>query len=137
MLLTLSFLEEIIGLKSEIRAKAAKLQREMGDGYLSDNYVADTVNDYSTGFPRPIKIEGYAPLNPKKVEALRKDIKTKQLLVDAAEEAIATITDSQMRTILTLRFLEGLEWADVARHLYKKATADSVRMRVTRYFEKM
>lgn len=122
MLLTLSLLEEINGLKSEIRAKSIQLQRELNDSYLK--YAANTAP------------KGCVPANTKKVETLRNDIEKNKQLIDSAEKAILSVEDSQMRAILTLRYIEGLGWSDVAKAIYKRASADSVRKRVARYFGK-
>jgi len=127
MVLTLSLLEEISGLKSEIRAKTVCLQREM----------SDSTNNTDNGLPRLTRpVKEYTPAHLKKIDNLRQDIEKKQHLVDAAEKAIVSVQDSQLRAILTLRYIEGQKWADVAKSIYKKASADSVRKRVARYFGK-
>ena len=49
---------------------------------------------------------------------------------------IATVDDSLMREILTLRFVEGLSWEDVAYNIGGKNTPDSVRMLWNRFLRK-
>ena len=49
---------------------------------------------------------------------------------------IATVNDSLMREILTLRFVEGLSWEDVAYNIGGKNTPDSVRMLCNRFLRK-
>ena len=49
---------------------------------------------------------------------------------------IATVNDSLMREILTLRFVEGLSWEDVAYDIGGKNTPDSVRMLCNRFLRK-
>ena len=49
---------------------------------------------------------------------------------------IATVDDSLMREILTLRFVEGLSWEDVAYNIGGKNTPDSVRMLCNRFLRK-
>lgn len=46
---------------------------------------------------------------------------------------IETITSSEIRMILTLRYINGLKWAQVAAHISVYATADSVRKIHDRY----
>ena len=52
-----------------------------------------------------------------------------------AEKFIASIPCSKIRTLFSLRFLEGEEWGQAAKRFYKKMTEDSARKTVTRYFE--
>lgn len=49
---------------------------------------------------------------------------------------IATVDDSLMREILTLRFVEGLSWEDVAYNIGGKNTPDSVRKACNRFIQK-
>ena len=49
---------------------------------------------------------------------------------------IATVNDSLMREILTLRFVEGLSWEDVAYDIGGKNTPNSVRMLCNRFLRK-
>lgn len=46
---------------------------------------------------------------------------------------IATVEDSLMRQILSLRFINGLSWGQVARSVGGGNTADSVRMACNRF----
>ena len=49
---------------------------------------------------------------------------------------IDTVDDSLMREILTLRFVEGLSWEDVAYNLGGKNKAESVKKRCFRFLKK-
>ena len=46
------------------------------------------------------------------------------------------VDDGQMRRILTLRYLEGMTWWEVADHIGGGNTADGVRMAHARYVQK-
>ena len=52
------------------------------------------------------------------------------------EEFIAGITDSRIRRIINLRFIEGLSWVDVAVLMGGGNNEDSVRMMFNRYMDK-
>lgn len=49
---------------------------------------------------------------------------------------IANVEDSEMRQILTLRYVYGNEWQEIADHLGGKAMEDSVRKSHERFLEK-
>lgn len=49
-------------------------------------------------------------------------------------EYIGTVEDSQMRQILTLRYVRGLHWYQVAMELGGGQTSSGVRMAVERFF---
>ena len=52
------------------------------------------------------------------------------------EEFIASVKDSRMRRIITLRFIDNLSWNEVARHIGGPNTEDSVRKAFERFMEK-
>jgi len=134
--MTLEKLEQIIYMKSEIAVLGDRLKKAS-----EHEFVSDSVKDYRSGFGIPIVISGYALPNRKKVERLRRKIEERVAnLAESileAEEYIATVVDSKIRTLLTLRFLEGCEWREVAKRTSKRMTADSARMTVTRFFENL
>ncbi|MDP4119640.1 MAG: hypothetical protein Q8876_01080 [Bacillota bacterium] len=49
---------------------------------------------------------------------------------------IQSIDDSEIRQILTLRYINGLEWEQVAANISIYATEDSVRMKHNRFLNK-
>lgn len=62
----------------------------------------------------------------------------KKELLELQEEAnsfIENIDDSLIRQAITLRYLQGLSWADVAMKIGNDTTADSLRMAVKRFME--
>lgn len=50
-------------------------------------------------------------------------------------EQIAEIPDSEMRVILTLRYIEGYTWPNVAAKIGGAATGDTVRMQCKRFLK--
>lgn len=65
-------------------------------------------------------------------ENLAKCLRERQRL----EEYISGVDDSEMRQILSLRYISGLPWAQVAAHISPYATADSVRIAHNRFLAK-
>ena len=132
--MTLKDLEQIIYIKSEIDALSKRLKKAN-----ENDYVADYAKDYSTGYERIITIRGYAMTDINKINIISNLLEERKKRLEEkvfeAELYIASITDSKIRTLLTLRFLEGKEWDDVAKGFYKKMTADSARKSVIRFFE--
>lgn len=56
--------------------------------------------------------------------------------LNQVEEFIASVENSRMRRIITLRFINNLSWLKVAERLGRNSTADSVRMEFNRFMEK-
>jgi hypothetical protein len=133
---TLDELEQIIYIKSEVEVLSKRLAKAK-----KSEFVSDYAKDYSSGFERIITISGYAITDSDKVDKIhtllecrRKELEDKVL---EAEVYIASIPDSKIRTLLTLRFLEGKEWEETAKSFYKKMSADSARKTIVRYFDKI
>ncbi len=62
----------------------------------------------------------------------------KEILLEecALQRYISTVPDSRMRLILQYRFVDGLEWRDVARRMDNgNTTTDSVKMAVSRFLK--
>ena len=136
MAMTLDKLDQIIYMKGEIAVIHERMKKAS-----EHKYVSDSAMDYRSGYGVPISISGYAIPDYAKVAKIRKLHETRvnelEAIVLEAEEYIATIADSKIRTLLTLRFLEGMEWEQVARKIYKKMTGDAARKAVKKFFESM
>lgn len=134
--MTLKNLEQIVYMKSEIDMLNKRLQREQAKG---NKFVGDYAKDYSTGQERIITIQGYTIADSKKVNEIWRMLESRKRILEEkvleAERYIASITDSKIRVLLTLRFIEGEEWQDVGKGFYKKMSADSARKCVKAYFE--
>ena len=131
--LKLAELEQIIHIKGEIDSLARRIEDAR-----KPEYVSDYAKDYSTGYERVISVSGYASPDYEKVGRLTAQrLKRKEeleALVLAAEDFISSIPDGKTRTLLSLRYLEGMEWNDVAKRIYKKMTGDAARKSVARFF---
>lgn len=66
---------------------------------------------------------------------LRRLILKRQREQARAMDFISKIDDSQLRTILILRFLKGYTWVKVAMEIGGGNTASAVKKRVTRYLQ--
>jgi hypothetical protein len=128
--LTHNELKQIIHLKSEI----AMLMRRK---HKSSQFMSDYGYDHRGGGREVITIQGYnAPMHYEAVELLESRAEELKSMVTAAEKYIAEVPDARIRVILTMRYLDGKPWHDVAKAIYKNMTADSVRKCAARWFEK-
>lgn len=88
-----------------------------------------------TGFPGTYYDQRVSLLN-KRIRNLADKEQEFLEVITAAEERIENIKDSRMRRILTMRYIDGLSWVQVAHRLGGNATADSCRMACDRFLEK-
>lgn len=131
--MTLKDLEQIVYIKRETEVLSSRLKSVAG-GRLTGDYA----KDYSTGFERIITIHGYAQADVAKAQKLSALLNKRKKELDQkildAELFIDSIPDSKIRTLLTLRYLEGRRWNDVAKHFYKMKP-DAARKAVERFFK--
>lgn len=87
------------------------------------------------GFPYPeysrkktLLYSGKATLTSLEMELLE--------TLNKVEEFIASVSDSRMRRIINLRFIEGLSWNKVADRIGGGNTEDSIRMAFNRFMER-
>ena len=103
------------------------------------SYVGDYAKDYRTGEAKIITVGGYPLADPAKKEKIHALMKKRAELLEnkilKAEQYIDSVQDSGIRTLLTLRFIEGLGWEDVAKRVYKKMSGSAARKAVSRHFE--
>ena len=132
--MTLQDFEEILDIRSEIDLLNKRLNDARNPGY-----VGDYAKDYRSGEERIISIAGYPLSDPIKKEKIQALIKKRAEYLESkileAEQFIDSVQDSRIRTFLTLRFIEGLGWEDVAKRVYKKMSSSAARKIVSRYFE--
>ena len=101
--------------------EAEHLQSELNDTLLfpsSDDYVADTAQDYSTGRPHTFKVEGcgqddYVKLRQKLYDKLYRIQQERQEL----EDWLDSIGDPEIRDILRLQYINGLTQEQIADEL--------------------
>ncbi|NLZ53111.1 MAG: RNA polymerase subunit sigma-24 [Thermoanaerobacteraceae bacterium] len=131
-------LKQIKHLKSEIEMLKKQVEN------LDYVVTTDTVKGSTPYFPyieRNIKITGidYKDYNRrlKRLQRMfRRRIEELMDLVEQANEYIGSIEDSLMRQILTLRYINGLTWEQVAASIGGNNTADSVRKAAERFLAK-
>ena len=87
------------------------------------------------GFPYPEYERKYASLKTYKMQLQMMDDKLLQLLTDV-EEYIQAIEDSRLRRIMRYRYIDDLNWVQVAHQMGGRHTADSCRMDHNRFLSK-
>lgn len=87
------------------------------------------------GFPYPEYSRKKTLLYARKVTLASLEMELIETL-NQVEEFIASVENSRMRRIITLRFINNLSWLKVAERLGGNSTADSVRMEFNRFMEK-
>ena len=134
--MTLKDFEQLIAVKNEILVLNRRLEREQAKG---NKFVADFAKDYSSGFAHAVTLRGYSIADSDKMGRIRTVLENRkdrlEKLVYDAELFIDSISDSKVRMILTLRYIEGEEWNDVAKKVYRKMTGDAARMSIIRFFK--
>lgn len=106
--------------------------------------IADTVKGSSPEFPytaHTIQIGGISKRQEdaiRKVDRLRRErMEQAQVQLAEIEEFISSITDAKVRRMVTLRYVDGLTWRQVAKRMYGSPYfEDTARMRVKRFLEK-
>lgn len=130
-------LKQLRHLKSEIKL----LKKQIED--LDYTITSDVVRGSMPYFPyieQKIRITGISYDDYKRrLSRLRRRLQRRldelMELVEETNEYIHTIDDSLIRQILSLRYINGLTWEQVAAHIGGGNTADSVRMMHNRYLQ--
>lgn len=125
----------------ELQDRKKNLEKQF-KSFLDGGTVTDMVTGGSGGIQH-FKIEGFPVVAYEKARnALQKNIQriedkyTELLeLQNDVEEYIESITDSRMRRIIRMRFLDKLTWNQVADNIGGGNTEDSVRMAFNRFIE--
>lgn len=139
--ITKADLDNLIHLDKEIDEIDEQIHKLTNKIYSKGNYVADTVTDYSEDARgKVIVIRGY---NQKRYRKQLQGItdsmsKAKELYLDQLNKLtkdLSEIDDAEIRRIIRLRFVERLEWPDVAIKIGPYATEDSVRVKLDRYIK--
>lgn len=126
----------------EVRERIERTERQI-EKIKEEGNVIDTVSG-GPGNTQHFKIEGfpYPEYSRKKTllyarKATLASLEMELLeTLNQVEEFIASVDDSRMRRIITLRFNDNLSWFKVAEKIGGNATADSVRMEFNRFMEK-
>lgn len=139
-------LEQYCSTKKEI----ADLERMIEDSNKRiKRYEKQVVSDTVTGTRADmtigvIKVEGIAQqwidheyeMNSKRIDKMQNFKKKLEELVGAVEEYIQSIRDSEIRRLARLRYIEDLEWQQVAVRMGKGYSKDSCRMKMERFLQK-
>lgn len=139
--MTKNDLQQLIPIKKEIESLERQIDRvEMS---VEHDVVTDSVVGSSPSFPYTqhsvkitgVDIKGY----DKKVKMLRaRLLKRKEELINQQYEMnkyIESIEDSEIRTILTLRYIEGLSWQQIADKLGVCGDGSTERKKHDRYLK--
>jgi hypothetical protein len=139
MAISKSDLENVFHLTGEIREienQLLKISR------LSENFVGDTIRDYSENAKGNIKIiRGYGLSEStyrkqqqlyEKLRVNRKSLIEQKMKI---EEEVEKIDDAIIRRIIRLRFYDRLSWESVAIAVGDIKSGDSVRMQFNRYIK--
>ena len=130
-------LKQLRYLKNEIKILKEQIEN------LDYTITTDSVKGSSPYFPyveHSIKITGIdtEDYNRKTRRLQRKLERRVEELLDLVEETndfIESIDDSLIRQIISLRYINGLTWEQVAAHIGGNNTADSVRKVAERYLK--
>ena len=126
----------------EVREKIEKLEKQI-DRIEKDGNVVDKVRGGDGGL-QSFKIEGfpYPEYSRKKTllyarKATLSELEMELLeTLNEVEAFIASVKDSHMRRIISLRVVDGLSWNKVADCIGGGNTEDSIRMSFNRFMEK-
>ena len=126
---------------TELHDRKKSLEKQF-KSFLDGGTVTDMVTGGSGGIQH-FKIEGFPVVAYEKARnALQRNIQriedkyTELLeLQNDVEEYIESITDSRMRRIVRMRFIDKLTWNQVADNIGGGNTEDSVRMAFNRFIE--
>ena len=126
----------------EVREKIEKLEKQI-DRIEKDGNVIDKVRGGDGGL-QSFKIEGfpYPEYSRKKTllyarKATLSELEMELLeTLNEVETFIASVKDSHMRRIISLRVVDGLSWNKVADCIVGGNAEDSIRMSFNRFMEK-
>lgn len=125
----------------EVRERIERTERQIAK-IEEDGNVIDTVSGGGGGIQH-FKIEGfpYPEYSRKKtlLYARKATLASLELelmeMLNQVEEFIASVNDSRMRRIITLRFIDNLSWNKVADRIGGNNTEDSVKKAFYRFME--
>ncbi len=130
--------EEVKELHRRIEKLERDIQRIEDERLVTDSVTGGyggTQHFTIRGFPFPEYSRKKTLLYSRKasLEALEYELlKT----INLAEDFINSLDDARMRRLLQYRYIDDLTWIQVAHKMGRRATADSVRMEINRFFDK-
>ena len=126
----------------EVRERISQTEKQIMKIEEEGN-VIDTVSGGNGGIQH-FKIEGFpypeysrkkSLLYARKATLANLELELLETL-NQVEEFIASVEDSRMRRIITLRFIDNLSWNKVANHIGGGNTEDSIKKSFYRFMEK-
>lgn len=138
--MTLQDLENYASLRREIAQTRKRLQKIHSGGTITHGTVRGSSKQLPyqehviTVYGIPIRDRQFVYEIEGKLRARIKRFEEQTVKV---ESFIDTVTDSTVRQIIALRYIDGLEWRQVARRVYGNYNENTPRMRVQRFFEKI
>lgn len=143
-----SLLEQLSSMREEVKEQRIRVQKirqeiqrmDAGEFVVSDSVTCGKKGKKPlktvkiTGIPQPYYHQRTA-LFHQRVQLLEKKEQVLLKLIAKTEERIESVKDSRMRRILMMRYLDELSWVQVAHKMGGKATADSCRKQVERFWK--
>jgi len=134
-------LEQLRALQNEIKLTQSRIKKYSNK--KTSSIVTDIVKGSSKEFPyseRNFTIQGHDNLYNTAITRnihllLQQKIRLEERITEI-EKFINTIDDSEIRQILTLRYIEGRQWNVVARKIYGVPNGDTARKKLSRYLDK-
>lgn len=131
---------EIKDIKKRIQQLDKEIEAMERDGYLVSDTVKGTREDGTygiitiTGFPFPMYYSKKQILECRK-DKLEEFEKKQLLLLGEVDDFINQVEDSRIRRILRYKYLDDMNWVQVACHMGGKHTADSCRMACNKFLK--
>lgn len=144
-------LSQFVALAKEEKLLEDELSRLKERRRDAGHILTDSVRGSMDIFPytlRTFSVSGLSDDDIGAKEAIRKDIQKARIQLvrkkkecakayRKVNEIIMGIKDSEMRQILTLKYIYGKGWNGIAQHIGGKATADSVRVKHDRFLKNL
>lgn len=124
----------------DLRQRIQKIQDDIDKLETVSDSVKGTRRDGTignisiTGFPSPRYYKLKDMLHKRQRVLTEKEDELLDL-INQVDDYINSIDDSRIRRIMRYRYIDDLNWVQVARKMGKKATADSCRMAHDRFLE--
>ena len=134
----MDLVREIEEVEQRIRRTEKDLQKIIDEGEVTDMVRGGEggIQHYTiTGFPHRDYVKKCTLLNTRKsiLHALKSEIEQS---INDVQEFINGIEDSHVRRIVTMRYIDGMRWKQIARAIGGGNTEDSVRKTVERFLER-
>ncbi|MFR1698780.1 MAG: RNA polymerase sigma factor [Anaerovoracaceae bacterium] len=119
----------------KLNKEAEVLKQEIKELEFSPReYVADIAKDYSTGYPVTIKIEGYGSEEYIKAKCrLQNRLSQKFMEIqderERIEEYLDSVDDPELRTILRLKYINGLTQEQIAEEMGYSRSAVAMKIK--------